>query len=112
AEESAPPEEEALPRDAMYRGKRNSPQTWQQRAEDASAARHAERVATYEAIRALHEKGADIAHIARTVGVSRRTVYRSVRMDGPPERRRMGRRPGNRVLAPYEPYLLQRWKEG
>jgi len=33
-------------------------------------------------------------------------------MDGPPERKRPGRRPGNRVLAPYEPYLLQRWKEG
>jgi transposase len=69
----------------------------------------------YEAIRALHEKGADIADIAdiaRTVGVSRRTVYRSVRMDGPPDRKRPGRRPGNRVLAPYEPYPLQRWKEG
>ena len=39
-------------------------------------------------------------------------MYRYVRMDGPPERTRLGRRPGNRVLAPYEPYLLQRWKEG
>jgi transposase len=111
AEERAPPEEN-LPQDAMYRGKRNSPQHWQERAEEASHQRHAERLTTYEAIRALHEKGADIAHIARTVGVSRRTVYRYVRMDGPPERKRPGRRPGNRVLAPYELYLLQRWKEG
>jgi len=35
-------------------------------------------------------------------------VYRYTRMDGPPDRAR----PGKRVLAPYEPYLLQRWKEG
>jgi transposase len=110
--ERAPPEEEELPRDAIYQGKRKSPQNWQQRAEEASQQRHAERVTTYEAIRTLHEKGADIAHIARTVGVGRRTVYRYVRMDGPPDRKRPGRRPGNRVLAPYEPYLLQRWKEG
>jgi transposase len=112
AEERVPPEEEDVPQDAMYQGKRKSPHNWQRRAEEASAARHAERVATYEAIHALHTKGADIAHIACTVGVSRRTVYRYTRMDGPPERARPGRRPGNRVLAPYEPYLLQRWKEG
>jgi len=35
-------------------------------------------------------------------------VYRYTHMDGPPDRAR----PGKRVLAPYEPYLLQRWKEG
>jgi transposase len=46
------------------------------------------------------------------VGVSRRTVYRYIRMDGPPARTRPGPRPGNRVLAPYEPYLLERWREG
>lgn len=112
AAERAPPEEEELPRDAMYQGKRKSPQNWQRRAEEAGQARHAERLAAYEAIHALYEKGADIAHIARTVRVSRRTVYRYVRMDGPPDRARLGPRPGNRVLAPYEPYLLQRWKEG
>ena len=111
-DERAPPEEEVLPRDTMYQGKRQSPRNWQGRAEEAGEARHAERLAIYEAIRALQEKGADIAHIARTVGVSRRTVYRYTRMDGPPERARPGPRPGNRVLAPYEPYLLQRWNEG
>lgn len=112
ATERAPPEEDVLPQDAMYQGKRNSPQNWQRRAEEASQHRHAERLATYEAIHALHEKGADIAHIARTVGVGRRTVYRYLRMDGPPDRARPGPRPGNRVLAAYEPYLLKRWKEG
>src|SRR5205823_1305837 len=28
------------------------------------------------------------------------------------DRARPGPRPGNRVLAPYEPYLLERWREG
>jgi len=111
AEERAPPAED-LPHDVMYQGKRNSPQNWQRRAEEASAVRHAERLATYEALCTLREKGADMAHIAQTVGVSRRTVYRYTRMDGPPERARPGPRPGKRVLAPYEPYLLKRWTEG
>jgi transposase len=49
---------------------------------------------------------------ARRLEMSRRSVYQYIRMDGPPERRRHGRRPGSRVLAPYEPYILERWKEG
>ena len=49
---------------------------WQQRAEEAGWQRHADQLARYEAIRRLHTAGADIAHIARTVGVSRVTVYR------------------------------------
>jgi transposase len=110
AEDHVPPED--LPRDEMYRGKRASPQNWQHRADEESQRRHAPHVARYEQVRALHEKGADIADIARQVGVSRKTVYRYVRMDGPPERRRPGRRPGDRVLAPYEPHLLRRWEEG
>jgi len=110
--ERTPPESETLPQDEMYQGKRKSPQNWQQRAEEASLAKHAARVARYEQVRTLYEKGADIADIARRLEMSRRTVYHYVRMDGPPERRRLGRRPGSRVLAPYEPYILKRWKEG
>jgi len=87
-------------------------QNWQLRAEEQSQQRHAAHVARYEHVRVLHEKGADIADIARQVDTSRTTVYRYLRMDGPPERRRPGRRPGNRVLAPYEACLLKRWDEG
>jgi transposase len=112
AADRVPTVSEELPQDEMYQGKRNSPQNWQRRAEEASRERHAAHVARYERVRALHEKGADIADIARTVGMSRTGVYRYLRMDGPPERRRPGRRPGNRVLEPYEPYILERWKEG
>jgi hypothetical protein len=44
-DEQAPPEEEVLPRDTMYQGKRQSPRNWQGRAEEAGEARHAERLA-------------------------------------------------------------------
>jgi transposase len=43
--------------------------------------------------------------------MSRHGVYRYLHMDGPPERRRPRRRRGERVLEPYKPYLLKRWKE-
>ncbi|MGI8552705.1 MAG: ISL3 family transposase [Dehalococcoidia bacterium] len=112
AAEQPPPESENLPQDEMYQGKRMSPLNWQQRAEEASLAKHAAHVARYERVQALHKTGAAIADIARTVGMSRRGVYRYLRMDGPPERRRPRRRRGERVLEPYEPYILKRWKEG
>jgi transposase len=98
--------------DQMYRRKRASPQNWQRRAEEQSQKRHAAHVDRYHQARALHEKRADIADIARQVGVSRKTVYRYLRTDGPPERKHPSRNPGDRVLAPYEPYLLKRWAEG
>jgi transposase len=53
AEERAPPQEE-LPQDTMYRAKRkHARQQWQERAEEASQYRYAERIARYKAIRAL-----------------------------------------------------------
>jgi transposase len=45
------------------------------------------------------------------VGASRRTVYRYLALEAPPERQRPPRS-GRRVLAPYEAYLQQRWAEG
>jgi len=101
-----------LEQDEMYQGKRASPQNWQRRADEQSQKRHAGHVDRYHQVRGLHEKGAAIADIARQVGVSRKTVYRYLRMDGPPERKRPARNPGDRVLAPYEHYLLKRWQEG
>jgi transposase len=83
---------------------------WQQRAEEAGRQRHAAQLARYEAIHQLHTAGADIAHIARTVGVSRETVYRYLRLPGPPARMRLPAR--RAALDPYRPYLEQRWAEG
>jgi transposase len=77
---------------------------------EARQQRHARREEQYEAIQRLHQAGADVAHIARTVGVSRRTVYRYRDLPEPPPPKQPHRR--RRVLDPYEDYLLQRWQEG
>ncbi len=52
----------------------NRPRRGQERLEEASRQRHARLVEQDEAIRRLHAAGADVAGIARRVGVSRRTV--------------------------------------
>jgi transposase len=64
-----------------------------------------------EQARALHAKGASVAQIARTVGTSRMTVYKYLR-EGPPQRKRHSVHGRQRLLEPYEPYLLKRWNEG
>ncbi len=56
-------------------------------------------------------KGADIADIARTVGVSRHTVYRYLSLDGPPERKRPIRTPRPARLA-WEAFIVRRWDDG
>jgi len=87
-------------------------QPWQLRQDEEGERRHAKRLAHYAAIRALRHHGADIAASARTVGVSRETVYRYLRLDDPPSRPRPRRPPRAQVLAPYEAYVRQRWEEG
>lgn len=85
-------------------------QPWQMRAEQDSHWRHAPVVARYEAVLALHAKGADVADIARAARISRTTVYRYLRLGGPPERKQYG--PRSTVLDPYQAHLLTRWDEG
>jgi transposase len=82
----------------------------QERAEQASQARHAPKLAQYAEIQRLHAAGAAIKHIAATVGVSRPTVYRSLRLAGPPERKRPHR--SRHLLTPYEAFLRHRWEAG
>jgi transposase len=82
----------------------------EQRAEDVSLARHALRLATYERVVALRAKGVDIAIIADRVGISQRTVYRCLHLNGPPQRKRPTRY--QTPLTPYLAYLLHRWDEG
>jgi transposase len=109
----AAPAAVVTPGPAMYPGKRKTPQrqAWKERAEEDSLRRHARWVAAYEAIWALQRKGADIADIARTVGVSRKTVYRYLRLDGPPQRKRPVRRARPERRA-WEAYVQHRWQEG
>ncbi|MCA1667586.1 MAG: transposase [Thermomicrobia bacterium] len=88
-------------------------QPWQERQEADSLRRHAVVLTRYERAVALHAKGAEIADIARAIGVSRTTVYRSIRLGGPPERKQpRPRRRHHKVLDPYTGHLLQRWEEG
>jgi transposase len=93
-------------------------QPWQQRQEEDSLRRHATVLARYQRVIALHAKRAEIADIARAVGISRTTVYRgrplgSIRPGGPPERKQpRPRRRQRKVLDPYKAYLLRRWEEG
>jgi transposase len=77
---------------------------------EARQHRHARLHEQYEAIQRLHQAGADVADIARTVGVSRRTVYRYRALPEPPAPKQPHR--CRRVLDPYEEYLLRRWNEG
>lgn len=88
----------------------NRPRLRLQQQVEARQQRHARRVEQYEAIQRLHHAGADVADIARTVGVSRRTVYRYRMLPEPPSAKQPHRR--SRVLDPYEDYLLKRWQEG
>ncbi len=85
-------------------------QPWQVRAEEESERRHAQWLARYDAVLTLRAKGASIADIARSVAISRETVYRYLRLGAPPERKRRSVR--RTVLDPYKEHLLRRWDEG
>jgi transposase len=73
--------------------------------------RHARWVAIYEAVRTLLARGTPIATMARQLGISRPTVYAYLRRHTPPGPRRLQRPPSARVLTPYVPYLIRRWRE-
>lgn len=85
-------------------------QPWQERLERESEQRHVPWIARYEQVIALRAKDAAIADIAREVGISGTTVYRYLRLHGPPERKcyRTRRTP----LDPYKEHLCKRWDEG
>jgi len=83
----------------------------QRRATAASEVQHAKVVERYERIHALRAKRIDVATIARQGGVSRETVYRTLRLQEPPRPAIIHvARPY--VIEPYKPYVIQRWNEG
>jgi transposase len=100
-------------RDEVYQGKRRYPKPALARAryEAAAEAGVARRREKYEHVRTLQARGAGIMEITRTVGISKMTVYKYLR-EGPPQRKRHSIHGKQRVLEPYEPYLLQRWADG
>jgi transposase len=93
-----------VPITPMYRGRRRSPNP-------APPPRHARWVAIDDAVHALRAQGTPVTVIARRLGISRPTVYAYLRRDTPPGPRQLQRRPSARVLTPYIPYLIRRWRE-
>jgi hypothetical protein len=98
-----------LPVVSMYRGRRQSPKPARQHGQRPP--QHARWVAIYEAVHTLRAQGMPLATIARRLGIGRPTVYAYLRRDTPPGRRRFQWRPSARVLTPYIPYLIRRWRE-
>jgi transposase len=98
-----------VPITPMYQGRRRRPKPTPSPAERPP--RHARWVAIYEAVRTLRARGTPIAIMARQLGVSRPTVYAYLRRDMPPGPRQLQRPPSARVLTPYVPSLIRRWRE-
>jgi transposase len=92
-----------------YRKRRQDPKPAPQPAERPP--RHARWVTIYKQLHTLHAAGVPIATMARQLGISRPTVYAYLRRDTPPGPRRLQRPPSARVLTPYLPYLIRRWRE-
>ncbi|MCC7367074.1 MAG: ISL3 family transposase [Chloroflexi bacterium] len=84
-----------------------SRQTWSQRRQQA---RRSQRVARYERMLALRERGLPIAAIAQELGVARRTIHRWLAVGSFSERTPRRRPPS--PLAPFAEYLTSRWAEG
>jgi len=93
----------------MYRGRRRSPKPVPPLVERSP--RVSQWLRIYEALHTLHAQGTPVTTIARRMGISRPTVYAYLRRDTPPGPRRFQWRPSARVLTPYLPYLIRRWRE-
>ncbi len=102
----------ATPVSGMYQGRRRRPQNWKKRQEREQQNRHAARMAMYDTICRLYEDGATVMAIARRLKISRTTVYRQLQRGRPPEPKTATRRSSDRVLDPYIPYLIERWRGG
>jgi transposase/DNA-binding CsgD family transcriptional regulator len=101
-----------VPITLMYQGRRQRLQTPRGGSAGASRPhRHTPWVTIYETLHALHAQGVPIATIARQLGISRPTVYAYLRRTTPPGPKRPQFHGSARVLTPYVPYLIRRWRE-
>lgn len=103
---------EPAPVPEMYRGRHRRPQHWIERREQQRQQRHDARVARYHTICELYHNGMRVAAIARRLQITRKTVYAELQRGGPPEPKTRTVRSSDRVLAPYMPYLIERWRQG
>ena len=81
-----------------------------QAVQQAQQARAAERMARYEHILELQKQGMKSGEIARTLGMSQRTLQRWIATGNIPYARRKRQRA--RLIDPYKTYLLKRWYQG
>jgi transposase len=101
-----------VPTTPMYQGRRQRLKTPQGGSEGAGRPhRHTPWVTIYETLHALHAQGMPIATIARQLDISRPTVYAYLRRTTPPGPKRPQFHGSARVLTPYVPYLIRRWRE-
>ncbi len=79
-------------------------------AQTRSQVSRANRYARYEAVLALHQQAFSDREIARRLNMSRQTVHQFLVAESFPERSRPPYR--GSLLAPYKPYVLERWQQG
>jgi transposase len=101
----------SVPVTPIYQGRRRSPQTRLYPTAGGRPPRHEPWAESYAALHTLHAQGIPVATIARQLGISRPTVYAYLRRDAPPGPIRPQFRWSTRVLTPYIPYLIRRWRE-
>jgi transposase len=63
-------------------------------------------------VKALRQQGLSHYAIADTLGISRPTVRRFLAAEQFPERLVVPKRPRQSIVAPYLPFLLERWEAG
>jgi transposase len=81
-----------------------------QAVQQAQQARQAERMTRYERILERQKHGMKSGEIARTLGMSQRTLQRWIATGNIPSSRRKRQRAS--LIDPYKPYLLKRWRQG
>jgi transposase len=81
-----------------------------QAVQQVQQARQAERTARYEHILQLQKQGVKSGEMARTLGMSQRTLQRWIALGTIPYSRR--KRPRASLIDPYKAYLLKRWHQG
>jgi transposase len=85
----------------------SSPRT----AQELAHQRQAQRRALHQQLWAFHQQGGPAWAIAQQLGIGKNTVFRYLRMETLPERKRRADR-GRSLLTPYHAYLLARWTAG
>lgn len=80
-------------------------------AQELAHQRQAQRRALHQQIWAFHQQGGPAWAIAQQLGIGKNTVFRYLRIETLPERKRRADR-GRSILTPYHTYLLARWNAG